>query len=111
VDGIYRHDGNEAKGTKTARFEARVPKSGRYEVRFAYATAPNRATNVPVMVTHADGAKTVVVNEKRAPDLDKAFVSLGVFRFNAEQPATVTVTTEKTDGYVVADAIQILPVE
>jgi hypothetical protein len=111
VDGYYRHDGNEGKGTKTARFEAKVPASGKYEVRFAYATAPNRATNVPVTVTSADGTKTILINEKRAPDLDKAFVSLGVFRFNAEQPAVVLVATENTDGYVVADAIQLLPAD
>lgn len=111
VDGFYRHDGNEGKGTKSARFEAKVPVSGSYEVRFAYATAPNRATNVPVAVTHAEGTKTIVVNEKRPPELDKAFISLGVFRFDAEQPAIVTIATEKTDGYVVADAIQLLPVK
>jgi hypothetical protein len=66
VDGFYHHDGNEGKGAKTARFEVRVPKSGQYEVRFAYAAAPNRATNVPVTVTHADGAKTIIVDEARA---------------------------------------------
>lgn len=111
VDGFYRHDGNEAKGTKIARFDVKAPKSGKYEVRFAYATAPNRATNVPVKVESAEGAKTFTVNQKRVPDLDKAFVSLGVFRFTAEQGAVVTVTTENTDGYVVADAVQLLPVE
>jgi hypothetical protein len=111
VDGFYRHDGNESKGTKTARFEVRVPKSGQYQVRFGYATAPNRATNVPVTVTFADGTKTVVVNQKRVPDIDQAFVELGVFRFAAEQPAVILVTTENTDGYVVADAIQLLPAD
>lgn len=89
----------------------KVPKSGKYEVRFAYATAPNRATNVPVKVESADGAKTFTVNQKLVPDLDKAFVSLGVLRFTVEQGAVVTVTTENTDGYVVADAVQLLPVE
>ncbi len=109
VDGFYHHDGDESKGAKSALFEARVAKSGNYEVRFAYATAPNRATNAPVTVTHADGKKTIVINQKRVPDIDQAFVSLGTFRFTAEQPALVTVTTENTDGYVVADAIQLLP--
>lgn len=111
VDGFYRHDGNEGKGTKSARFEARVPKSGKYEVRFAYATAPNRATNVPVSVTSVAGTKTIIVNEKNAPEIAKAFVSLGVFSFDAAQPAIVMVTTENTDGYVVADAIQLLPAD
>lgn len=111
VEGMYHHDGNEAKGMKSARFEVRVPKDGRYEVRFAYATAPNRATNVPVKVSHADGEQTVTVNEKQTPTLDKAFVSLGKFRFTADKPAVVTVTTEGTDGYVVVDAVQLLPAE
>jgi hypothetical protein len=66
---------------------------------------------VPVTVVHADGTASAVVNEKRVPDLDKAFVSLGVYRFTAEKPAIVTVGTDKTDGYVVADAIQLLPAE
>ncbi|HSI14695.1 MAG TPA: FAD-dependent oxidoreductase [Chthoniobacter sp.] len=111
VEGMYHHDGNEAKGMKSARFEVRVPKDGQYEVRFAYATAPNRATNVPVKVTHADGEQTVTVNEKQTPTLDKAFVSLGKFRFVADMAAVVTVTTEGTDGYVVVDAVQLLPAE
>ena len=111
VEGMYHHDGNEAKGAKSARFEVRVPKDGQYEVRFAYATAPNRATNVPVKITHADGEQTITVNEKQTPTLDKAFVSLGKFRFTAEKAAVVTVTNEGTDGYVVVDAVQLLPVK
>jgi hypothetical protein len=111
VDGMYHHDMNEGKGAKSARFEVHVPKDGKYEVRFAYTTAPNRATNVPVNVAHADGEKTVVVNEKQEPKIDKAFVSLGTFRFTADKTATVTVTTAGTDGYVVVDAVQFLPAD
>lgn len=111
VEGMYHHDGNEAKGMKSARFEVRVPKDGQYEVRFAYATAPNRATNVPVKITHADGEQTITVNEKQTPTLDKVFVSLGKFRFTADKLAVVSVTTEGTDGYVVVDAVQLLPAE
>ena len=89
IDGMYHHDMNEGKGAKSARFEARVPREGKYEVRFAYTTAPNRATNVPVKITHADGEKTVIVNERRAPDIQKAFVSLGTFRFTGGQAGSV----------------------
>ncbi|MEP6669835.1 MAG: FAD-dependent oxidoreductase [Chthoniobacter sp.] len=111
VEGMYHHDGNEGKGTKTARFETRLPKDGKYEVRFAYTTAPNRATNVPVTVTSADGEKTIVVNEKQVPPIDKAFISLGTFRFIADEHGIVTVGTKGTDGYVVADAVQFLPAD
>jgi hypothetical protein len=78
-------------------------------VRFAYTTAPNRATNVPVSVKHANGENSITVNERQTPAIDKAFVSLGTFRFTADQPAVVTVTNLGTDGYVVVDAVQLLP--
>jgi hypothetical protein len=111
VDGMYHHDMNEGKGLKNARFEARLPKAGEYEVRFAYTAAPNRATNVPVKVRHADGETVVRINEKLTPPVDKTFISLGKFRFTADEPAVVTVENAKTDGYVVVDAIQFLPAD
>ena len=46
----YRHDGNAAKGERSARFRAELP-PGRYEVRLAYSPSSNRATNVPIVST------------------------------------------------------------
>ncbi|MFH1269204.1 MAG: FAD-dependent oxidoreductase, partial [Planctomycetota bacterium] len=62
----YLHDGNEDKGTKSVRFEAKLPKPGRYDVRLYYSPNPNRATNVPVTVHHADGPESVRVNQRKA---------------------------------------------
>ncbi len=108
IDGSSRHDGNSGKGKKTAQFEVSVPASGRYEVRFAYTAAVNRASNVPLRIVHADGVTSVTVNERETPKLEKHFVGLGAFRFTAGQRAAVIVGTEKTDGYVSVDAIQLL---
>lgn len=104
----YRHDGNKADGRSIATFEAKL-KPGRYEVRLAYSHNGNRATNVPVVVRHADGEKTVVVNQKKVPPIDKLFVSLGEFTFSADKPGAVTISNQKTDGYVIVDAVQWLP--
>ncbi len=109
VGAGYQHDSNEDKGHKSARFELTAPKDGRYEVRFAYVPNNNRATNVPVTIDSADGKKTVTVNEREAPPIDKSFISLGTFNFKADKPAVVTVTTEKTNGHVIIDAVQLLP--
>jgi hypothetical protein len=105
----YLHDGDEAKGTKTARFEA-APRPGRYEVRMTYSPHPNRASNVPIAVQHAGGVAEVRVNQRIAPTLEQAFVSLGRFEFDAA-PAVVTISNRDTDGHVIADAVQFLPVE
>ena len=107
----YRTDGNEAKGTKTLTFAPKIPKTGRYEVRFAYTAGPNRADKVPVLVFHADGQETIYVNQKDEPALDGHFVSLGKFRFEQDGAGFVLVSNEDTKGHVIADAVQFLSEE
>ncbi|HEX7900083.1 MAG TPA: FAD-dependent oxidoreductase [Planctomycetota bacterium] len=98
----YQHDGNEKKGEKKLRFEIPLPKAGTYEVRLAYTPNPNRATNVPVTV----GTKVVHVNQRKAPDVEKVFASLGAHEFGAT--AVVEISNAGTDGFVVVDAIQLV---
>ena len=109
VGDNYRHDGNDKETALTATFEAKLPKSGKYEVRFAYPPNPNRASNVPVEVTHAGGKEIVTVDQRKEPPIDGRFISLGTFQFTADKPAIVTVTNQGTKGYVVIDAVQWLP--
>jgi hypothetical protein len=109
VEGASRHDANTDKGRKSARYTLQVPAAGTYEVRLSYAPASNRATNVPITIEHADGTAQATVNQRLAPRFDKFFVSLGTFRFTPEKPAIIVVSNEGTDGYVVVDAVQLLP--
>jgi hypothetical protein len=111
LNGASHHDQNIEKGQKSARFELKVPRAGRYEVRFAYSPAPNRASNVPLTIEAADGRKTsATVNERLTPPLERLFISLGTFEFAPAKPAVVTVTNAGTDGFVSVDAVQLLPV-
>jgi hypothetical protein len=107
----YRHDNNTRDGSATARFEPAGLKPGKYEVRFGYVPNSNRASNVRVTVRHAGGESVVVVDQRRAPPFDGAFVSLGTFDFAVGTGAAVIVTNKDTDGYVVIDAVQWLPKE
>jgi len=109
IDGAAQHDYNQEKGTKSATFTLPVPENGIYEVRFAYASAPNRAGNVPVTIHHARGVSKKTVDERRPPDIDKQFISLGEEEFQKSQPAIVVISTEGTDGFVSVDAVQLLP--
>lgn len=109
VNGTSRHDENLEKGKRSVVYKLKVPVSGRYEVRVSYAHAPNRASNVPVIIEHAGGNQTVLVNQKKKPDIDGLFVSLGVFDFKTDQPAVITVSNADTDGIVGADSVQLLP--
>jgi choline dehydrogenase-like flavoprotein len=108
VGRSYLHDNNDGKGARSVRFEAALPKAGRYEVRIAYTANPNRATNVPVTIETAAGETTKLVNQRQAPPIDGAWRSLGTHSFKAGT-AVVTVSNRDTDGHVIADAVQLLP--
>jgi hypothetical protein len=105
----YVHDNDNEKDDCRVTFEAKLPKAGQYEVRLAYSAHANRATNVPVVIKHAEGETAVKVNQRSAPPIDKLFVSLGKFKFAGDAPAVVMVSNAGTDGHVIADAVQFQP--
>lgn len=107
----YIHDQNSEKGAKTLTFHPDALPAGQYEVRLAYTPGENRATNVPVTVFCADGEFTIVVNQQLEPAVDGHFVSLGRYRFEANGQGFVLISNEGTNGHVIADAVQFLPVE
>lgn len=107
----YLTDLNEGKGAKTLTFTPTLPRSGRYEVRFAYTPNPNRSPNTPVTILHADGEKTVHLDQRETPPILGRFVSLGTYRFEQDGEGYVLVSNEGTTGFVVADAIQFLPAD
>ncbi len=109
VDGASVHDANAEKGKLSITYTLQVPASGSYEVRVSYAAAPNRASNVPVSIQHADGTAAATVNQKRKPPQDDLFISLGAFRFDKDKPAVITIRNDNTDGIAGADAVQLLP--
>lgn len=108
VGNGYVHN-NKAKDLTSLRFETRLPEAGQYEVRLAYPAHNNRAAKVAVVVEHAGGATTVVIDQRKEPEGDGLFASLGTFAFTKDRPAAVTISNEGATGYVVADAVQWLP--
>lgn len=94
--------------SQSAEFKATL-KPGRYEVRMYWPTNGNRASNVPVAIHHASGSTNVVVNQKTRPEDSSDALSLGTFDFGSS--GSIMVSTAGTDGYVVLDAIQFLPLD
>ncbi|HEX8912139.1 MAG TPA: FAD-dependent oxidoreductase, partial [Humisphaera sp.] len=105
----YRHDANANKGQATARFEAKLPSPGRYEVRVSYSPNKNRATNVPVTVAHAGGEAKATVNQREPGKVDGTWQPVGTFDFAADKPAVVTIANAGTDGFVLIDAVAFVP--
>jgi hypothetical protein len=111
VNDGYRHDSGKDRGEQWARFRPDLPKAGKYEVRLSYSPNPNRATNVPVTINHADGSTTVKVDQRKTPPIDKLFMSLGTFRFDKGKTGYVEISNKDVDGHVIIDAVQWLPVK
>jgi hypothetical protein len=105
----YLTDDKSGKGEKAAIFTPKIPKTGDYEVYISYTPGTNRATNVPVIIHSAEGEKTVLVDQTRAPKVDGLFRLLGKFKFEAGTSGTVTISNKDTTGYVLVDAVRLVP--
>ena len=104
----YRHDGAAKDGRATARYEAKLPSQGRYEVLISWPPHSNRSSKVSVEIVSAEGRTVVTIDQKQAPGSESQFRSLGTYNFTADQKAAVTVSNAQSDGYVVIDAVQWL---
>ena len=121
----YLHDRGEGKGESTVRFPIRVKEAGRYAVRLSVLPASNRATAVPVTVRHAGGTETVKINQKQPEtrpagrsaaadgeaDPTDQLAWVGEYEFRPDSEAWVEISNAGTEGHVIADAVQLLPLK
>ncbi|MEN8772466.1 MAG: DUF1553 domain-containing protein [Akkermansiaceae bacterium] len=104
----YLHDQNTGKGEKKAIFTTALPTTKDYEVLIAYSGTSNRAKNVPVTIRHAKGETRIIIDQSKPAPIRGCFLSVGTFPFSKKQPASVTISTEETTAYVLADAVAFL---
>jgi len=108
----YLHDKKTGKGESSVTYTPDLPSAGVYEVRLSHCYNARRATNTPVTVHHAAGETTVRINQQEAPEHDRLFRSIGQYEFQAGSESWVRISTAGTAGkYVVADAVQFIPVK
>jgi len=105
VGDTYVHDGNAARGECVATYKVEVKQAGRHQVLLSFPPNPNRATNVPVSITVGGKTETFRLNQKK-PGTHGAFTLIG--EFDVKDLITVTLSNEGANGYVIADAVQVL---
>lgn len=103
----YLHDGNTGKGSKYVLFTPNFSNAGMYTVQLRWTQHTNRASNVPVTITYAGGATTLVINQRSNGGV---WFALGTFPFEPNSGHGLMIETTGTDGYVIADAVQWTPV-
>lgn len=92
----------------SARFSFAVKESGSYEVLVYWQPHENRAKTAPVAVLSAEGEKTFSLDQTKPATGKMGAHSLGVFKFNAGEEASVTFRTEGANGNVHLDAVQVV---
>jgi hypothetical protein len=90
-------------GANTATWTPNIPVADTYSVYAWWTADPNRATNAPYTIFHAEGNDTVRVNQKSN---GSQWNYLGTYNFAAGTSGYV-VLSDDADGYVIADAIKL----
>lgn len=104
----YLHDDQRGDGRSLATFRFTAPKAGRYELRMAYSPHATRATNVPVIVTSGSQRTEIKVDQTIALPSGQSFRTVGTVAL-MEGESTLTVGNADTDGFVILDALQLVP--
>ena len=107
----YTHDANKNKGKARATFPVRVKEPGIYRVSFSWRGGGGRAANVPLTVQHALGETRLFVNQSVPPEGPHDFFPIGEYLFQPDKPGNVVISNEGTEGYVIIDAIRLVPVK
>ena len=93
-----------------ARFEFKVPTTGKYEVRLYWAGHENRASNTLCKLElFGQSPVSMRLNQKETPG-PKGAKTLGVYELKAGDTNALTLVATDADGNVVADAVQVVPV-
>jgi hypothetical protein len=91
-----------------ARYELAVPEAGKYELRLAWVGHENRSTKTSCTLERPGQRPLKLrLNQREDSSDEHAFHSLGKFDFPAGTSAVI-LSTEGADGFVHADAVQLL---
>ncbi|MEW4530931.1 FAD-dependent oxidoreductase [Maioricimonas sp. JC845] len=107
----YMHDEKRGDGGSVAAFRFKVPEDGRYRLLMAYSAHETRATNVPVRVTSGTHTTALTVDQTVPLPNGNAFRSVGEVELDAGVESVLRITNDGTNGFVILDALQLLPVE
>lgn len=98
-------------GEATATFQFKATKSGRYQVRMAYSPHDSRARNVPIVITSEPHHATLMVDQTQALPAGQLFRVIGEVDLAESSETIIQVTNANTSGFVILDALQLIPID
>ena len=104
-----KDDRTKGDGKATATFRFQAPKSGRYQLLMAYSAHETRAKNVPFSVSSGSHRKDFVVDQTVSLPNGKHFRPVDTVDLVADTETVIQITNSNTVGFVILDALQLLP--
>jgi hypothetical protein len=108
VGSSYYHDGNGGKGVRKITFPFSALSDGLHEIKVSYSAFGNRAGSIPYDIVHEEGRERVMLDQRKPHLGNDTWSTLGTFSFKKGKQYEVILSNENTEGYVVADAIQVI---
>ena len=96
-------------GKASATFRFKVPASDEYTILMAYSAHGTRARNIPLILTQGGKETRFTVDQTISLPSGQAFRPLGNLTLEPETEITLRITNEGTTGFVILDALQVVP--
>jgi hypothetical protein len=98
-------------GKASATFRLKVAKSGEYKVLMAYSAHETRTKNVPVTIVSGSRETKLTVDQTRPMPEGQQFQPIGTVNLAAEGETTIQIMNTETTGFIILDAVQLVPVK
>ena len=109
VGAGYVHDEQRGDGLSAAVFRLQVQQTASYEVRMAYSAHETRAKKVPLLIQNGPDIVELFVDQTLPLPAGEAFRSIGRVSLKKGLETTLTLRNAGTEGFVILDALQLLP--
>ena len=100
-----------ADGKASATFRVKVLKSGKYTVLIAYSPHETRAKNVPFTIVSGGHETKFTVDQTKPMTAGEHFQPIGTATLTADGETTIQIKNTDTTGFIILDAVQLLPVK
>ena len=111
VGSGYVHDDKLGDGQSQAVFRYKAPRTGDYELSMAYSAHETRARNVPMVVVSGSQEKRFTVDQTQPLPANQLFRLVGTVHLETGVESVITIGNKATDGFVIVDALRLLPKE
>lgn len=106
---LFKYNCQQAASTVQAKVTYQLPvnESGKYKVCLMYFPDEKNASNATITIQTANGIEKMEWNFRKGDPLGFA-TRVGEYFFEKDKPATLTISNENANGYIIADAVGII---